>query len=456
MITLTISDAFVPEKTYIIDVLLSDFLGLDYKLIVNSQAKDYELTTANGGRLVIRDHFFGKFIGGQNYFQANEIPSNISFLKNQFVTEGDIPVIFGTDEFVCRKKEITCGIDIFASSFFMLSRWEEYANTKRDAHNRFPSIESLAYKEGFLNRAIVNEHVEMLWYMLCYLKCGQPRKGRLFRIFATHDVDAPFLYASKSPAVAMKQFGGDLVKRGNPVAAFNNLNLWAKTARSRAKRDPYNTFDSIMDFSERAGNHSAFLFIAACARPEYDGNYSISDKLPRGLLAGIHKRGHDIGLHLSYGSFNSPQQTKKEFGILRKVCSEEGIWQRQWLSRQHFLRWETPTTFGNLDEAGIDFDSTLSYADHAGFRCGVCYDFPVFNILTRKKLGLRERPLLVMECSVIDRRYMGLGAGEEAFLYIKSIKDTCRRFRGDFVVLWHNTRFIDLQELRLYAQILQA
>ena len=115
-----------------------------------------------------------------------------------------------------------------------------------------------------------------------------------------------------------------------------------------------------------------------------------------------------------------------------------------------------PTTFDNLDSAHIDYDSTLSYADAAGFRCGVCYEYLVFNILTRRCLNLRERPLLIMECTVIDERYMNLGTGEKAFSLMKSIKDICRKFNGDFTILWHNTRFVDQQEQQLYRKVLAA
>ena len=47
----------------------------------------------------------------------------------------------------------------------------------------------------------------------------------------------------------------------------------------------------------------------------------------------------------------------------------------------------------------MEWDSTLSYADKEGFRCGVCYSYSVFDIISRKKLNLKERPLIVMEGS---------------------------------------------------------
>ena len=453
MITLNVPDKFVPERNYIIDVLLSEFLGLEYRTKVTKNAKDYEIKLENSKTLLVRDHFFKNFEDGPDYINVREIPVNsMFFAANQFSPDGDIPVIFGTDELTTKRDGIICGIDIFASSFFMLTRWEELANKKRDSHNRFQAIESLAYKRGFLHRAVVNEYAEMLWKMLSHLKCGQERKKRTFRTFATHDVDTPFLCATKGPLVAAKEAGGDLIKRRNPKAALHNFTSWLKTLNGHAERDPYNTFGYIMDISERHGLQSTFLFMANGRRPEYD----LGHRFLRGLMGEIYARGHSIGLHSSYSSYDDPVQTKLESDMLRSVCSKEGIDQKEWMSRQHFLRWETPITFNNLESSGMDYDSTLSYADHAGFRCGVCYEYPAFDILSRNRFKLRERPLLVMECTVIDRNYMNMGPGEKAFSFIKSIKDTCRRFKGDFIILWHNTRFIEPRERQLYSLILQA
>ena len=51
---------------------------------------------------------------------------------------------------------------------------------------------------------------------------------------------------------------------------------------------------------------------------------------------------------------------------------------------------------------------------------------------------MRERPLIVMECSVIAERYLGLGYSEQALALMQGYRDTCHRFGGDFTLLWHN------------------
>ena len=154
----------------------------------------------------------------------------------------------------------------------------------------------------------------------------------------------------------------------------------------------------------------------------------------------IHNRGHEIGLHPSYETYQNSEQTKAEFYKLRQVCDEEGIQQECWGGRQHYLRWQVPITWHNWNEAGLDYDSTLSYADHVGFRCGICYEFPVFDLEKVQVLPLRERPLAVMEGSVLGEQYMNL-SGQGALGYILMLKERCQQFNGEFTLLWHNSSF---------------
>ena len=64
----------------------------------------------------------------------NNIPEKVRFFKNEFLAEKDIPVIYGDNELKISENKIICGINIFASSFFMLTHWEELVNKKRDKH----------------------------------------------------------------------------------------------------------------------------------------------------------------------------------------------------------------------------------------------------------------------------------------------------------------------------------
>ncbi len=167
----------------------------------------------------------------------------------------------------------------------------------------------------------------------------------------------------------------------------------------------------------------------------------------------IHKRGHEIGFHASYNSFRNPDQIEKEFKRLISVTEEEKIYQESWGGRQHYLRWEAPTTWQAWEEAGLTYDSTLTYADHVGFRCGVCFEYPVFNLLQRKTLQLRERPLIIMEGTMFGKEYMGLSY-EESFSLLLRLVETCKLFNGHFSLLWHNSRLPSKRELELYSDVI--
>jgi hypothetical protein len=122
---------------------------------------------------------------------------------------------------------------------------------------------------------------------------------------------------------------------------------------------------------------------------------------------------------------------------------EEGIDQTVLGGRQHILRWETPTTPCLWDDNDLDYDTTLSYADHPGFRCGTCFEYPMFDVADQRLLRLRQRPLVLMECSVIAERYLGLGYSDEALTMMLGYRQTCHRVGGDFTLLWHNSSVLN-------------
>jgi hypothetical protein len=73
---------------------------------------------------------------------------------------------------------------------------------------------------------------------------------------------------------------------------------------------------------------------------------------------------------------------------------------------------------------------------------------------TRHRLHVRERPLVVMEDSVRQPYYMGLGCGAEAFEEMAKLKARCRMFAGDFTLLWHNSGLLLPKEIQLYKEVL--
>jgi hypothetical protein len=208
-----------------------------------------------------------------------------------------------------------------------------------------------------------------------------------------------------------------------------------------------------MTQSEQHGLKSAFFFLSSGKSDDaINANYNLSEPWLLEIYRQIHQRGHEIGLHPGYGTYLDAARTGQEFEDLKMAVAKAGIEQEEWGGRQHYLRWKNPQTWQNWEDAGLTYDSSVGFAERPGFRCGTCYEFPVFNLQTRQALRLRERPLIVMETSVLN--YMSL-TREQAFEEIKSLNTTCRRFNGDFTLLWHNDSLLGKIQKSLYSDIVQ-
>lgn len=420
---------FLSERRYAVHILLGELLGLDYAISVDPDSNAYRLILENGHALEIEDHFFSKFEDGLDYLQVENIPQTVEFLPLPFLSEPDVPLLYGTGLMDIGPGSIRCGLDIFAATFFMLTRWEEAVVTTRDLHGRFPSTASLAGQRGFLHRPLVNEHAEMLWNMLSALGFQQQRCPRRFDWVLTHDVDHPWRW--DGPKHLVRTVGGDLFKRHSVSQATKNIASFVDVYMRR-RPDPYNTFSELMDLSERVGVKSQFYFMAGGQTP-CDPGYHLDDPRLRDILDLIGRRGHEIGFHPSYDTFDKPDLWREEHEAISRVVSTTVL-----KGRQHFLRFSVPVTWQIWEDNGMEFDSSAGYADAAGFRCGICDAFPVFNVFTRRQLKLQELPLVIMEGSLINYQKLAPEAMQAA---MNGLIRTVKRYQGSCVMLWHNSSF---------------
>jgi len=441
----------IPELKYVTDLFFKDFLGIEYDLNFHD-IENVEIVLGNGSKIVFEDHFFS--IYRKKYLKKENIPEEIKWLKNDFTQNEEVPVLYGDPEISENNNLIVCKTDIFAGAFFMLSRWEEHITDSLDQHGRFRSDEALAVKQGFIEKPIVNQYVEMLWRMIRKLDGSIKRKDRDFSLEVSHDVDIPFMFTMYPWPRALKKILTGAISHKSPGRFFRSLSDWLEVRNGNLSRDPFFTYDLIMDISDENSLKSTFFFLSGIKKGGHDGFYDLKRVEIRSLIKHICERGHFVGLHGSYGSYDSGELFAQEFSALKTALKELGINQNETGSRQHFLRWKTPDTFQNLEDAGVDYDTTMTYADRAGFRCGVCYPFPVFNIRTRKVLNLVERPLIVMDCTLTAQRYMNL-SHEKALDKALKLKAECKKYGGVFSLLWHNTEFAYDDKVTLYREILK-
>ena len=421
-----IPENFLPERQYIVEILIKDFLNIDAEITI-WEKKYYEILLENKNKIIIKDAFWINFDEQQGYLSEKNIPEKIFFAENSFTKEKNIPVIYGNSEFQVSENQIICGIDIFASSFFMLTRWEEYVSAKKDKHGRFPDKMSLVQKNNVHYRPIVDEYTELLRRMIEKLSNKSIPALQKFKIIPTHDID--FLFKFDKFSGFAKNIAGDLLKRQKPAEAIRTTKkYWQyKTAKTL---DPYDTFDFLMNISEKNNTKSHFYFIAG-QMGETDVRYNFLSDKTRTVLQKIRQRNHIIGIHGSYDSFDNSKIFQKELNRFK----QQGIEVNE--GRQHYLRFANPHTWRIWNKNNIKIDSTMGFANDGGFRSGTCHEYKIFDILERKKLALSEMPLIAME-TALRFKYENKKEFYDIFL---SLRDTVKKYNGNFVFLWHQSNF---------------
>lgn len=445
------------ERRYAFDVVFREFLGVDYEASEDASIDHVRIDVGGAGTaavLAVDDRFLRT--GDAQWLQRESLPATPLRRwrppPGSGAAESDVPVLFASATRPPNDCDTHLPVDIFGGIFFLLSRYEEAVEgAARDRFGRFPAKASLAFRESFLERPLVDEYVEILWSMLLRLRPGLRRRNHRYALHVSHDVDIPFLGCGVPMGRLVRGAAGDVIVRRAPAQAARRL---VSSLFGLSASDPGNTFDFLMDSSERAGAVGEFYFMATDRTCPLDATYDLEDPEIEGLISAIHSRGHRIGLHPGFETYMDATKTIEEFERLRRSCERFGVRQDRWGGRQHFLRW-IPGTWQNWEEAGLDYDASVGFADHVGFRAGTCREFPVYNLYAERTLSLREKPLVAMEKTLLDPAYMGLSPAE-SLARIERLAATCRRFGGTLSILWHNTSLLTAADRQLYTDVLEA
>jgi len=459
----------VAERRYILDVVLEEWLGLPYALSfhrepvvwitragdpsgISLSMPDTLLSVADADWLTSRSLPSEPL--RRTRVEAPELPGAPRSPARESQTPHDLPVLFGDTEarttWTADEKGLALNVDVLGTAFFFLTAYEDVVRSVRDAYGRFPASESLGVREGFIDRPVVDEAVDLLWMGIEAIWPDVVRRDDPFRLQLTHDVDQPWGVLGRTAPNVLRSIGADLAVRRDPALAGRRLLAVLDGGRGRVDRDPVNTFDFLMDVSEGHGLRSTFYFLAGNVPGEPDFRYRITDPPILDLIGRIRDRGHAIGLHGSHASHGSLERTAFELAALRQACDDLGFQQPSWGVRQHYLRLDAPRTWRIHEAAGLTHDSTFGYADRVGFRAGTARAFTVFDLLDRRALALRERPLIAMDVALFEGMRLGL---DEGMARVRELVDRSRRHGGDTVLLFHNNWPIGSRRAERYRRL---
>lgn len=317
----------------------------------------------------------------------------------------------------------TVNFDIIASSFFFLSGWQEYASNHTDSYGRFPYKESLQAKCGLVGVPVVNYYFDILKTAIeavypCKLLPNLWPEHR-FVTCLTHDID-------KCQSAWFE--GGLMELRHGRFASTLKLIL-----RRLSGRDAWFNFDEILEILRHHQARSTFYFL--CRRGSERGvanaDYDITRKPFPEVLARIKMSGSDVGVHGSFGTHESAPELRRD--IDRLECPVQG-------NRFHFLAFDVRKSPTVLELADLTHDTTLGFAEHYGFRNGICCPFYLYDVEKDHPTSVLEIPLNLMDTTLHHTNYLGLKPDQTDEIAAQMINEI-KKFGGCFTVLWHNTHF---------------
>ena len=372
---------------------------------------------------------FKAFDGAKMSYTNNPIADELFFTSRNLlfetgITEQNISVFDLNDSkvFFATGKASALPFDVFAASFYLVSRYEEYLPHIRDEHDRFDAKDSLAFASGFLQKPVVNTWAKWIKELLSKKYPQLVFPIRKYKFISTIDIDNAYAYREKG---FTRSIGGYM----KSISKFDFAEI---AERSRVllglDKDPYDTYEFQLEIIKKYKLEAVYFFLL--------GDYGVNDKnLPiesKKFQSLIKMLGDyaQIGIHPSYGSNKSKEQLKKEVNRLSKVLHRD-ITQ----SRQHFLKLTLPETYRNLIDLDIADDYTMGFASQVGFRASICTPFNFYDLDTELETKLKIHPFAMMEGTL---KYNMKVNPEDAMKKIQPLIDEVKKVDGIFMSLWHN------------------
>ncbi len=357
-------------------------------------------------------------LGNELFVRSTDLlfEQGIDYLDFHITLWDDVPCFFQVNS----KSPVP--FDLFAASFYLLSRYEEYLPHVKDEFDRYPAVESLAYQNKFLDKPIVDIWAYKLKKILLEKFPDCEFEKREFKFISTIDVDIAYNFKYKG---IIRLIGGTI----NDLFRFQIQNIIEKyLVIFNFKRDPFDIYKRIIRLKEKYKVKTIFFFLLS-EYTTYDKNVSVNNREYKLLIKDIADYAK-VGLHPSYFTMKNELKLKKEKKRLEDIVNFPVT-----KTRQHYLRIELPETYQYLVDLEFKEDYTMGYAQHYGFRAGTCTPFYFYDLDFEIQTPLKIMPFAVMDGTLKD--YLNLST-KRSFDVIYKLADEVKKVNGTFITVFHN------------------
>lgn len=313
--------------------------------------------------------------------------------------------------------------DIFAASFYLLSRYEEYLPHVSDDYGRFSASESLAYQHRFLNQPVVDIWAYKLKDVLNERFPDFKFSERTYKVQPV--IDVPMAYYFKNKGL-LRTIGGTL----NDIRRFKLKQLYERySVLMGFTRDPYDTFKWIIRKQKKYNFKFMVLFLIG-DYSTFDKNINTNKKQFVSLIKYVADY-CDVGIKASYLSLDDVAILKKE-----KLKMEAITHTDLKAVRHSFSKLNLPTSYRNLVELEINQDFTMGYIDTLGFRAGTCTPFQFYDLDYEVQTPLQINPF---EC--LDFGLLKYSSELDKTEHLQKLINEVKAVNGTFTAIFHNYSF---------------
>jgi hypothetical protein len=325
--------------------------------------------------------------------------------------------------------------DIFAATFYLLSRYEEYLPHVKDEYGRFLATESLAFNEGFLHQPVVDIWAYKFKAILQEQFPDFEFPIKKYNIQPVIDVPVAYYFKEKG---LLRTFGGAV----NDLFRLK-LKQFYRRFQSLAgfKRDPYDTFKWIITKQKQNPNKFIVFFLIG-EYSTYDKNININKKRFVSLIKYVADY-CKVGLKVSFLALDDKEMLKKEKRTLESTTNHPLE-----ASRHSFSKLNLPESYRNLIELEIKQDFTMGYINHMGFRAGTCTPFHFYDLDYEVQTPLQINPFHCVDYALLKRHSL-LDKKEDLLRIIREVKNV----NGTFVPIFHNYSFSDMDRWKGFREL---
>ena len=414
-----------PRITYSFKHICSNILGIP----IDFTSKIEEFIAHEGMKIS-----YGKqSLGNEIFIQHSEL------LLEQGLSDVEIKVQEweGTPCFFILSEHSSLPFDIFAASFYLLSRYEEYLPHVKDEQGRFPASESLGHQEDFLSVPVIDIWAEKFQGVLQKKYPEQEFPKRSFQVQNVISVTEAFRYRKKGIVRAVLGFLVDLFQFkvkyvGDRVQVMLGF-----------KKDPYDNYGSILKFLKKYKIPLKFMFQVSDFST-HDRNINHNRLEFQSLIKSVADYA-EVGLQLGFYANQNIKVLKTEKLRLESIL-KRGV-ESAINSRYNLL---LPDTYNNMAELEIRDDYSMGYPEALGFRAGTCTPFLFYDLNLEVTTPLKVHPY-----AINIQALQGLKEGETENLVL-DLKRNIKAVGGRLVAIFSNEDFSIYSNAKRNYSILKA